>query len=159
MVQNEFGYSDLIFRFSSKKWVQIIYRCVYFMPLLSNLNFGLKYWNGHSKGYRPDIEIPSSYPGSPHHIGPDDIYKSSHLEEVTWPSPEHSGPFWLYQGLEASHDDSLFRFGISSKNGSGYKLNHPDWRSSLVPIIDSAILGATVWISNFPLQIQILLKK
>ena len=61
------------------------------------------------------------------------IYKSSHLEEVTRPSPGHSGLFWLYQGLEASYDDSLFRFRISSKNGSGYKLNHPDRRKSPYP--------------------------
>jgi len=33
----------------------------------------------------------------------------------------------------ASYDDSLFRFRISSKNGSGYKLNHPDWRKSPYP--------------------------
>ena len=56
-----------------KKWVQMIYRCVHFMPLLSNPNLGLEHWNSHSKGYRPDIEIPSSYLGSPHQIGPDDI--------------------------------------------------------------------------------------
>jgi hypothetical protein len=67
MVQNEFGYSALIFRFSSKnesRW----YICVHFMPLLSNPNLGLEHWNSHSKGYRPDIEIPSSYPGSPYQI-------------------------------------------------------------------------------------------
>ena len=101
------------------------------------------------------------------------IYKSSHLEELTWPSPGHSGLLWLYQAraggqlwwfplqiqnlfkkwvwiqvepswseqvtlpspqypspiqpyweLQCKFQISLFRFRFSSKNGSGYKLNH-----------------------------------
>jgi uncharacterized integral membrane protein len=56
----------------------------------------------------------------------------------------------------------LSRFWISSQNESGCKLNYPEWSRShfpLIRIMDLAILGATMGISNFSIQIPNLLKK
>ena len=86
------------------------------------------------------------------------VYRWSHLEEVTWPSPQHSGSFWLLWRIQSSYQHFVPRFRISSKNGSRKKLNHPKRRRSPNPlpmyITDLSILGATVIFSNFPLQIQ-----
>ena len=90
------------------------------------------------------------------------IYTSSHLEEVTWPSSQHPGSFWILQRIQNRYQHFVSRFRISSKNGSRYKLNHPKWRRSPNPlpisITDSSILKAMAKILNFPFWIWNLLK-
>jgi len=58
--------------------------------------------------------------------------------------------------------NSDFRSGISSKIGSGWCIDHPDWcRSNFLKCgwnTNTAIAGATDGIPDFRLQIQILLK-
>ena len=60
-----------------KIWTQKTYRPTYVVSLWVNLILGLKYWNIHSKGDRPDMKIPSSDPPSVHQIGPDDVLMTS----------------------------------------------------------------------------------
>ena len=47
------------------------------VSLLVNLILGLEYQNIHSKGDKPDMNIPSSDPPSVHQIGPDDVLMTS----------------------------------------------------------------------------------
>jgi hypothetical protein len=58
------------------------------------------------------------------------VYRSSHLEEVTWPSSRHPESFWLLWRIHSSYQHFVPRFRISSKNGSRKKLNHPKQRRS-----------------------------
>jgi hypothetical protein len=60
-----------------KIWTQKTYRPTYVVSLWVNLILGLKYWDIHSKGDRPDMKIPSSDPPSVHQIGSDDVLMTS----------------------------------------------------------------------------------
>jgi hypothetical protein len=59
--------------------------------------------------------------------------------------------------IPSSDSKSLQIMGLDTSQTIPIRAGHPTLTP--VPITDSAILGATVEISNFPLQIQILLKK
>ena len=54
-----------------------------------------------------------------------------------WPEPllVSQSLFWVLQMLQARSEISIFRFRISLKNGSRYKLNHPNWRRSNFPLL------------------------
>jgi hypothetical protein len=84
--------------------------------------------------------------------------------ENLWKTPENSGTPWntpvYLSGLQVSYKDFVSRFRIPSKNESRYKLDQPKQSWSYFSIFtDIAILGATMGLSNFPVQIQNLLKK
>ena len=82
-------------------WSQKTYRPTYVVSLWVNPILGLKYWNIHSKGNRPDMKIPSSDPESAHQIGPDDIWFMSFRggnPTLSWCSKL----IWLEHGLRSA---------------------------------------------------------
>jgi len=55
-------------------WVQMIYGSSHMGSLVVNLILGSDHQNGCIKGYRPDMKIPSSDPGSAHQIDHNDMW-------------------------------------------------------------------------------------
>ena len=143
-----------------KIWTQKTYRPTYVVSLWVNLIQGLEYWNIHNKGDKPDMKIPSSDPPSAHQIGPDDVLMTSVRGYYTM-----SFPIALINLIVAEAIGQLWRFcvqilNLRKKNESRHRLNHSiQRRSPTATITDLAILGVTVRILRFFVQIWILLKK
>jgi len=145
----------------------MIYGSSHMSSLFVNLILGLEDRNGFIKGYKPDIKIPFSAFDSTHQIGPDYIwlmlYGWCHLKMATWPPPGVPNWFSCSMGYRSaimnscSDSESPQKTNLDASwiipNGAG----HISW--FFATITDLAILGATMGISNFPVQIQNLLKR
>jgi len=154
------GHTDKVLKFWQQIlnlleiWAQMIYGPSHVGSLWVNLILGLEHQNGCIKGYRPDMKIPSSDPESAHQIGPDDIWFMSFGRGNLTPSwcSYRSAMKILCPDSESPQKTSLDT-SWTIPNGAGHISRF------CAAITDLAILGATMGISNFPVQILNLLKK